>query len=170
MVRQNHLIDPKIRWRTGVQLHKDGFHALIKADIRAATIHISISGDGDGDGDRRAFLYLLRNSFAAIHATISGTKPQEVVPIPNYPDAPPIPYQFLLELEEDGIEKQRFVGVRKAFDVQWLLNGVSTIATRQATSGNTYNVHGDLIIGDKAGGDKITMDSITGSSVEIDRR
>ena len=131
MVRQHHRIDPKIRWHTGVMLHHDGFTALVKADIKAATIHISIIGVSDSGGDRRQFLYSLRLEFASIHESISGTKPQEVVPIPGHPEAPPIPYDFLLELETDGIEKQRFVGVRETFTIKDLLNGVSTSAMRQ---------------------------------------
>ena len=86
MVRQHQRVDATIRWRTGVMLHHDGFTALVKADIKAATIRISIIGDGD----RRQFLYSLRLEFAGIHETISGAKPREVVPIPGHPDAQPI--------------------------------------------------------------------------------
>ena len=44
MMRQHHLVDPEIRWRTGVMLRTDGLVALVKADIKAATIRISIIG------------------------------------------------------------------------------------------------------------------------------
>lgn len=81
-------------------LHHDKFKALVKADIKAATIHISITGEGD----RRQFLYSLGLEFAGIHETISGTKPREVVPIPGHPDAQPIDYAYLEQLEEKKID------------------------------------------------------------------
>ncbi|MCB8926651.1 MAG: hypothetical protein H6652_13605 [Ardenticatenaceae bacterium] len=56
MVRQHQRVDEKIRWRTGVMLNHDGFTALVKADIKAATIRISIVDNSvRGDGDRRQF-------------------------------------------------------------------------------------------------------------------
>jgi GTPase SAR1 family protein len=139
MVRQHHRIDPLNRWHTGVMLHHDGFTALVKADIKAATIRIAIvsSSDSDsgGDGDRRQFLYSLRLEFASIHETISGTKPQEVVPIPGHPDVPPIGYAYLEQLEKmkmDTIPHAAPNGQVIMLNVQELLNGVSTSAMRQA--------------------------------------
>jgi hypothetical protein len=131
MVRQHHRIDPLIRWHTGVMLHHDKFTALVKAEIEAATIHIAIIGDGD----RRQFLYSLRLEFAGIHKTISGTKPQEVVPIPDHPTAPPIPYTYLEQLEKmkiDSIPHAAQNGEVIMLNVAELLNGVSTSAMRQA--------------------------------------
>jgi len=131
MVRQHHRVDEKIRWRTGVMLHDDDFTALVKADIKAATIRISIHGDGD----RRQFLYSLRLEFAGIHDSIQGTKPQEVVPIPGHPTAPPIGYAYLEQLEEMGMETVPHAakdGEVIMLNVQDLLNGVSTSAMRQA--------------------------------------
>ncbi|WP_420640976.1 COR domain-containing protein [Candidatus Leptofilum sp.] len=131
MVRQHQRVDPKIRWRTGVMLHHDGFTALVKADIQAATIRISILGDGD----RRQFLYSLRLEFAGIHDTIQGTKPREVVPIPGHPDAQPIDYAYLEQLEKmkmASIPYPAKYGEVVMLDVQELLNGVSTTEMRQA--------------------------------------
>ena len=106
MVRQHQRVDPEIRWRTGVMLHHDGFTALVKADIKAATIRISILGDGD----RRQFLYSLRLEFAGIHDTIQGTKPREVVPIPGHPDAQPIGYAYLEQLEKENVDDIHYPG------------------------------------------------------------
>lgn len=131
MVRQNQRVDPEIRWRTGVMLHHDGFTALVKADIKAATIRISIIGDGD----RRQFLYSLRLEFAGIHETISGTKPREVVPIPGHPDAQPIDYAYLEQLEKmkmSTVPHHAQNGEVLMLNVQELLNGVSTTEMRQA--------------------------------------
>lgn len=131
MVRQHHRVDGKIRWRTGVMLHHDNFTALVKADIKAATIRISIIGDGD----RRQFLYSLRLEFAGIHDTIQGTKPQEVVPIPGHADVAPIDYAYLEQLEKENIGFITHPGKDGSvikLNVQELLNGVSTSAMRQA--------------------------------------
>jgi hypothetical protein len=143
MVRQHHRIDPVIRWHTGVMLHHDGFTALVKADIKAATISIGIIGDGD----RRQFLYSLRLEFAGIHESISGTKPQEVVPIPSHPTAPPIGYVYLEQLEKMKIESIPHAaqnGEVIMLDVQELLNGVSTAAMRQAGLHTRSQILADL--------------------------
>ncbi|MCB9419782.1 MAG: GTP-binding protein [Ardenticatenaceae bacterium] len=131
IVRQHQRIDPDIRWHTGVMLHADGFTALVKADIKAAAIRISIIGDGD----RRQFLYSLRLEFASIHETIQGTKPQEVVPIPGHADVTPIGYAYLEQLEKQKIDVLPYPGKNGELimlNVQELLNGVSTSAMRQA--------------------------------------
>lgn len=139
MVRQHQRVDEKIRWRTGVMLHHDGFTALVKADIKAATIRISIIGDGD----RRQFLYSLRLEFAGIHDTIQGTKPREVVPIPGHPAAQPIGYDFLEDLETKKIDMIPYPGKNGEvilLDVQELLNGVSTSAMREAGLPNKRDI------------------------------
>ena len=108
-----------------------GSKPLVKADIKAATIHISIIGDGD----RRQFLYSLRLEFAGIHDTIQGTKPREVVPIPGHPDAQPIEYAYLEQLEKKNVDDIHYSGKNGKvikLNVQKLLNGVSTTAMRQA--------------------------------------
>lgn len=131
MVRQHQRVDEKIRWRTGVMLHHNGFTALVKADIKAATIRISIIGDGD----RRQFLYSLRLEFAGIHDTIQGTKPREVVPIPGHPDAQPISYAYLEQLEKQKVDSIHYPGKDGEvilLDVQELLSGISTSAMREA--------------------------------------
>ena len=147
MVRQHYRIDPKIRWRTGVMLHHDGFTALVKADIKAATISISIVSDSDGNRDRRQFLYSLRLEFAGIHETISGTKPQEVVPIPGHPTAPPIGYAYLEQLEKlkmDSVPHAAPNGEVLMLNVSDLLNGVSTSAMRQAGLPTRSQILADL--------------------------
>ncbi|MEM7115426.1 MAG: COR domain-containing protein [Chloroflexota bacterium] len=131
MVRQHQRMDPNIRWHTGVLLHDGDFTALVTADIEAATIRIGIIGTGD----RRRFLYSLRLEFASIHNTISGTKPQEVVPIPSHPTAPPVSYTYLEKLETMEIMTTTHAaqnGEVIMLDVAELLNGVSTVAMRQA--------------------------------------
>jgi hypothetical protein len=129
MVRQYSLVDPNIRWRTGVLLRYDGLSALIKADIEAKTMRIAINGEGN----RRQFLYSLRLVFAGIHESVAGTKPQEVVPIPGYPDVPPLSYSYLEKLEAMGMpDEQLFPGMNEVLSVQQLLNGVTTSAMRQS--------------------------------------
>lgn len=129
MVRQYHLVDPEIRWRTGVMLRHGSLSALVKADIKEATIHIAINGDGN----RRQFLYSLRLSFAGIHESIIGIQPREVVPIPGHPEAPPLPYDYLEKLEAVNMpDEQLFPGMDEVFSVQRLLNGITTPAMRQS--------------------------------------
>lgn len=143
MVRQHQRIDPDIRWRTGVMLYADGFRALVKADIKAATIRIAILGDGD----RRQFLYSLRLEFAGIHETIQGTQPQEVVPIPGHSEAEPIGYAYLEQLEKQNIPILPYPGKNGALimlDVQKLLNGVSTSAMRQIGLPHRSNILTEL--------------------------
>ena len=147
MVRQHYRIDPKIRWRTGVMLHHDSFTALVKADIKAATISIAIVSDSDGDRDRRQFLYSLRLEFAGIHEIISGTKPQEVVPIPGHPTAPPIGYAYLEQLEkmkQTTIPHPAPNGEVLMLNVSDLLNGVSTSDMRQAGLPTRSQILADL--------------------------
>ncbi|MBK7894963.1 MAG: leucine-rich repeat domain-containing protein [Anaerolineaceae bacterium] len=154
MVRQHQRVDEKIRWRTGVMLHHDGFTALVKADIKAATIRISIVDNSvRGDGDRRQFLYSLRLEFAGIHDTIQGTKPREVVPIPGHPDAQPIGYDFLEDLEAKKMDVIPYPGKNGEailLNVQELLNGVSTSAMREAGLPNKR----DILAALKAGFDE----------------
>lgn len=129
MVRQYSLVDPAIRWRTGVLLRYEGLSALVKADIEAKTIRISINGEGN----RRQFLYSLRLVFAGIHESVAGTKPKEVVPIPGHPAAPPLLYSYLEKLEAMGMpDEQLFPGMDEVLSVQQLLNGVTTSAMRQS--------------------------------------
>lgn len=129
MVRQYIFIDPDIRWRTGVLLQHDGLSALVKADIEAKTIRIAINGQGN----RRQFLYSLRLVFAGIHESITGIKPEEVVPIPGYPDVPSLPYSYLEKLETmNAPDQQLFPGMDTFFSVQQLLGNVTTTAMRQS--------------------------------------
>lgn len=132
MVRQYSLVDPAIRWRTGVLLRYEGLAALVKADIEAKTIRISINGEEN----RRQFLYSLRLVFAGIHESVAGTQPQEVVPIPGHPTAPPLLYSYLEEMEGMNVPDQLpFPGADGQvllLSVQQLLNGVTTLAMRQS--------------------------------------
>lgn len=129
MVRQYSLVDPAIRWRTGVLLRYEGLSALVKADIEAKTIRITINGGGN----QRQFLYSLRLVFAGIHESVAGTKPKEVVPIPGHPTAPPLLYSYLEKLEAMNMpDEQLFPGMDEVLSVQQLLNGVTTSAMRQS--------------------------------------
>ncbi|MCA9976684.1 MAG: hypothetical protein KC413_13070, partial [Anaerolineales bacterium] len=118
-----------------------GFTALVKADIKAATIRIAIIGDGD----RRQFLYSLCLEFASIHESISGTKPQEVVPIPGHAEVAPYAYLEQLEKQNSGlIPYPGKNGEVIMLDVQELLNGVSTSAMRQAGLPSRSQILADL--------------------------
>ncbi len=132
MVRQHNLVDPDISWRTGALLRYDGLSTLVKADIEAKKIHIAINGEGN----RRQLLFSLRLVFAGIHESVAGIKPTEVVPIPGHPDAPPLLYSYLEEMERMNVPDQlpfpSADGKVLLLSVQELLNGVTTSAMRQS--------------------------------------
>lgn len=129
MVRQQDKICESIAWRTGVMLAYEGMKALIKADIEDGKILIAVTGGGK----RREFLGMLRFTFASLHQNLTGTKPEEHLPIPGYPSTT-IPYNFLLELENDSESFIRWPGVAEKIDVRALLGTIETPSMRQQAS------------------------------------
>jgi internalin A len=88
----------KTVWRSGVVLKSGGNTALVKADTEDRKIYIWVSGD---ENTRRDFLSAIRMEFSAIHKTIAKIEATEKVPLPNYPNADPVDYDFLLQLERE---------------------------------------------------------------------
>jgi len=93
-----------------------------------------------------------------IHGSIKGLNPEKRVPIPEAPEAEPLDYDYLLQLERDGFEEHpvkngnRLVKV----NVRKLLSGVVSESERRQGAGNVtiYNIGGDvkggtIIIGDE---------------------
>ncbi len=122
MVRQHMRICEQVQWRTGVMLHHDGLQALIKADIEDGVISIAINGEGR----RREFLSNLRFTFESLHQYITGVQPKEMVPIPGHPEVEPVPYKYLLRLEEKRVEEALFPGMDDFVNVRWLLDGIES--------------------------------------------
>jgi internalin A len=93
---RTHVLSPQqLRWRTGVILEFEGNHALVKADRQDRCVTINVSGPING---RNRLLAVIRSDFERIHSSFKF-KPQEKVPVPQYPDVS-VSYQELLAREE----------------------------------------------------------------------
>jgi len=122
IVRMNAFVYKNV-WRSGVILERDGNTALVKADTEDRKIYIWVNGD---ETTRRDFLSAIRMEFDAIHKTIAKIEATEKVPLPNYPNADPVDYAFLLQLERDSRESfpVNIDGKIVDINVRELLNGI----------------------------------------------
>ncbi len=154
IVRMNQKIDDGFVWRTGVVLKIGENKALVKADIEDRKITIAIDGL---EHTRRDALSAIRYQLDEIHGSIKGLDAQKRVPIPEAPNAEPLDYDYLLQLERDGFEEfpvkdgNRLVKV----NVRKLLSGVVSETERKQSAGNTTNIY---IGGDVKGGTIIAGD------------
>ena len=99
IVRTHVLSEGLRRWRTGVILAFEGCSALVKADVQDKKVFIAVTGPAAA---RRRLLAVIRSDFERIHRDIRNLQPQEMVPLPDYPDVV-VPYQKLQVMEESGI-------------------------------------------------------------------
>jgi internalin A len=99
IVRMNAFVHKTV-WRSGVVLKSGGNTALVKADTEDRKIYIWVSGD---ENTRRDFLSAIRMEFDGIHKTIVKVEAMEKVPLPNYPNAVPVDYRLLIQLEQKNI-------------------------------------------------------------------
>jgi internalin A len=141
IVRMNQKIDGDRVWRTGVVLKIGENTALIKADIEDRKITIAIDGV---EHTRRDALSAIRYQLDEIHGSIKGLDAQKRVPIPDAPNAEPLDYDYLLQLERDGEleilpvkDGNRLVKV----NVRKLLSGVVSETERRQSAGNTTNIY-----------------------------
>jgi internalin A len=100
IVRTHTLSEGLPRWRTGAIMQFEGCRALVKADVQDKKVFISVSGVRSS---RRRLLAIIRSDFERIHRDIRNLTPDEMVPIPNYPDVA-VPYEKLLAMEREGFE------------------------------------------------------------------
>ena len=126
MVRKHEWIEDGLFWKHGVVLRNpnqgENNRALVRSDHDANALYISVDGD---TGSRRRFLYSIRTELATIIQNIKGLKFEEKVPIPGEPDAPPVDYDYLCTLENDGTTGHyRFPGAKKLHSVSELLDGI----------------------------------------------
>ncbi|MBI3152654.1 MAG: hypothetical protein HYZ21_11010, partial [Chloroflexi bacterium] len=90
-----------------------------------------------------------------IHGSIKGLDAQKRVPIPEAPEAEPLDYDYLLQLERDGFEEHpvkngnRLVKV----NVRKLLSGVVSENERKLSTGNITNIY---VGGDVTGGNIVS--------------
>ena len=120
---RSHILSRNLpRWRTGVILEKEGYRALIKADILDRRVTISVAGSvADA---RRRLLAIVRSDFEHIHSEFQF-EIQEMVPVPSYPDLL-VSYRELSVMEQGGLTKfpKVFGNQVLELDVLKLLNGV----------------------------------------------
>ncbi|CAG0933934.1 Transcriptional regulatory protein DegU [Thermoflexales bacterium] len=144
IVRMNGLID-QVVWRSGVALKNGGNTALVKSDTEDRKVYIWVSGE---EHSRRDFLAKIRGEFDVIHKAIAKIEAREKVPVPGYPEAEPVDYDLLLQMEHDNVEVYPVLAGRKMIlvNVRELLNGVAREADRQRgeTQVNIY-VNGDIV-------------------------
>ena len=100
IVRTHVLSAGQPRWRTGVILKFEGCQALVKADKQDKTVSILVNGPQSG---RRRLLAVIRSDFDHLHRSFTF-QPQEMVPLPQYPEAA-VSYQELLAFEANGVKK-----------------------------------------------------------------
>jgi internalin A len=129
IVRTHVLSEGLARWRTGVILNFEINRALVKADVQDRKVYISVTGPVMG---RRRLLAIIRSDLERIHRDIRNLQPQEMVPLPDYPDVI-VSYQELLVMEQNKIKTfPKVVGNRIIeLDVNELLNGVDLEGTRR---------------------------------------
>jgi internalin A len=129
IVRTHVLSEGLSRWRTGVILKFESNLALVKADVQDKKVFISVSGPTSG---RRRLLAIIRSDFERIHRDIRNLQPQEMIPLPNYPNAV-VSYKELLVMEQKGIENFPKVVGDEVIElaVNELLNGVDIVSARK---------------------------------------
>lgn len=117
------------RWRTGVILEFEECRALVKADTQDKKVFISVSSSASS---RRRLLAVIRSDFERIHSDIRNLHPQEIVPLPEYPDEN-ISYRELLVIEQKGLKEfPKVIGESLVnINVNELLNGVDLDNTRR---------------------------------------
>jgi len=146
------------KWRSGVVLKNGGNLALVKADTEDRKVYLWVNGDPHS---RRDFLAKIRGEFDAIHKTIARIEVTEKVPLPGSPEAEPVDYDLLLQMEHDGDEFHNVLAGRKKIrvNVGKLLSGVVREADRHRSEGGVHfytngdiKIEGDVVGRDKASG------------------
>jgi len=154
IVRMNKNIYRNVSWRTGVVLKIGENTALVKADIEERKITISIDGL---EHTRRDTLSAIRYQLDEIHDSIKGLNPQKYVPIPDAPNAEPLDYDYLLQLERDGFEEHPVKAGNRLvkINVRKLLSGIESESQRKENLGNVTNIYvggnvsGNIVVGDE---------------------
>jgi small GTP-binding protein len=154
IVRMNQKIENHFVWRTGVVLKIGENKALVKADIEDRKITIAIDGL---EHTRRDVLSAIRFQLDEIHGSIKGLDAQKRVPIPEAPNAEPLDYDYLLQLEQDGFEEHPVKNGKQLVkvNVKKLLSGIVSETERKQNMGHITNIY---VGGDVTGGNIISGD------------
>ncbi|MGP1388000.1 MAG: COR domain-containing protein, partial [Thainema sp.] len=132
IVLSHEKIHDQVCWRSGVMLaYHEGNEcyniARIKADPEDNKIFISISGR---ETTRRIFLFLIRETFTKIHRSFANLEVTEWVPVPGYPEHPPLDYQELLGIEAMGEREYPIGKLRIRVNLRQLLDGYEPLESR----------------------------------------
>jgi small GTP-binding protein len=154
IVRMHTDIKNGMRWRTGVLLSDQRFNAtaLVRADPKANRIYVTVNGS-----HKRDYFSVVRKMISDINASFERLSVTELVPLPDQP-AVLIDYQELLGHEKAGVEEMFNGRTGKKYDVQKLLNGVESPASRRAEA--VIHVEGNYYAG------PTTVTSISGPASE----
>ncbi|WP_146033967.1 COR domain-containing protein, partial [Nostoc cycadae] len=133
IVNTHEKIYNQVYWRSGVMLqYQENIEiyniARIKADPEDKKIFIAISGRKE---TRRLFLGILRDDFQKIHKSLPNLEITEWVPVPGYPNHPPLDYQELLGLEAMGESTITIGKLKLKLNLRQLLDGYESLESRQ---------------------------------------
>ncbi len=127
MVGMMAVLDRHASWRQGAILNFDDNRALVRADLEARQLFITVTG---AETTRRSLLNSIRMQLHAIHSTFPNLPLTEHIPIPNHPGIT-IAYHALCNLEKKGITHHYDPNNDLELDVTALLAGIETVALRQ---------------------------------------
>lgn len=115
--------EAKHAWRTGVVLQQGGCRALVRGDVQARKITVSVVGPESAG--RRKLLAVTREHFDQIHRSFTALPVTELVPVPGHPEVE-LDYLELVRFEADKVRKlpKLVAGKTLQLDVKRLLDGV----------------------------------------------
>ena len=131
IVRNHTMIYKNMRWRSGAVLTQDLNKALVRADEEDNFISIKVEGSRAS-----ALLAAIRSDFDKIHKTIKLPVRERLVIKEIQHGNPtgrevPVDYNYLCELDRDGISETSLPDLRGRYNVRDLLEGVESQMQRQ---------------------------------------
>lgn len=133
LIVRTHHYQQLYTWLNGVVVEDDMNCARIRADVDDKKILIEVSG---AINTRRDLLSKIRDQFSHIHYTMQGMNVEGMIPIPGYPNVKPVPYAFMLQLEDALEETFRWEGIPNRINVSNMLNGIEYKRSRNYKSKN----------------------------------
>ncbi|WP_417915611.1 hypothetical protein [Candidatus Electronema sp. JM] len=117
LVKRHKQIKAGLCWRTGAVLHDQasGTEAVVKADMEARRIYLWVNGSR-----RKEFLSFLWFTLREINNSFEKLAVSERIPMPDDKDVT-ADYQTLLDCVQDGIDRYRPDGAKRAYNVKELL-------------------------------------------------
>jgi internalin A len=134
IVRNHNMIYKTMRWRSGVVLTQDLRKALVRADEEDNVIAIKVTGDRGS-----ALLSTIRADFDKIHATIPHLAVREYLVIREIQDDKPtgrevpIDYNYLCDLDRQGISEAPLPNLKGKYNLRSLLEGIESRESRLST-------------------------------------